>query len=237
MVNRVVRVYLLPFVTVGIGEGPRPASLTSPRRGPCGVIETGRTVSPHRFTMYLSSLLTALLAGPVTRDARVSAIPTVAVHRNGHLAVGRHRVRRRECRCTGAGRPGGCRRDAMRCTRPPTHRRRSTHPVTVVVGLGPVIALPVPVRQHRAADIGVDDEDPVAGGAQRCHPGTAVALDADDHPVRDFLHRQIRPVSGNVFGDQCVCLPALPEAGSAPVDARCRPRFRCRGDLLPSRPQ
>ena len=75
MVNRVVRVYLLPFVTVGIGEGPRPASLTSPRRGPCGVIETGRTVSPHRFTMYLSSLLTALLAGPVTRDARVSAIP------------------------------------------------------------------------------------------------------------------------------------------------------------------
>jgi hypothetical protein len=35
-------------------------------------------------------------------------------------------------------------------------------------------------------------------------PGAAVALDADDHPVSDFLGLQIDPIRGDVFGDQRV---------------------------------
>ena len=67
------------------------------------------------------------------------------------------------------------------------------------VGLGARrgVPLPVPRRGQR-----VDREHLITGRPQRRHPRAAVGLDPDDHPARDLLRRQIRPVRRGVLRDQ-----------------------------------
>jgi len=59
--------------------------------------------------------------------------------------------------------------------------------------------VPLPIPRHLPR---VDREHDVPGSEQRLHPPAAVGLNADHHPPRRLLRRQLGPLLGRMFTDQ-----------------------------------
>ena len=83
----------------------------------------------------------------------------------------------------------------------PDDLRQDVRITRVALGAGGGMPLPIPRRGQR-----VDSEHLIAGRAERRHPRPAIGLDPDEHPTRDLLTWQIRPIRRSMLGDQRIAV-------------------------------